>query len=97
MDTTNETITLGTSMGLEIDFNRIEYKDPNFNGPKWLTAQIPSAEIRSLCGKGNGTGFFTVTEDEVEVALIEWLARNIKGDIAKFNWMWDTYRTTKVA
>ena len=96
MNTTNETITLGTSMGLEIDFTRIEYKDPNFNGPKWLTAQIPSAEIRALCGK-DGAGYFTVTENEVEVALIDWLAKNIKGEIAKFNWMWDTYRTAKVA
>ena len=96
MDTTNETITLGNAMGLEIDFSRIEYKDAEFKGPKWLTVIIPSAEIRTLCGKG-GTGYFTVTEDEVEIALIDWLAKNLKGEVSKFNWMWDTYRTAKVA
>ena len=96
MDTTNETITLGTSMGLEIDLTRIEYKDADFKGPKWLTVNIPSAEIRALCGK-DGTGYFTVTEDEVEIALIDWLAKNLKGEVSKFNWMWDTYRTAKVA
>ena len=41
MNTTNETITLGTSMGLEIDFTRIEYKDPNFNGPRRLFTLQP--------------------------------------------------------
>lgn len=97
MDTTNETITLGTSMGLEIDFNRIEYKDADFNGPKWLTVNIPSDEIRALCGKVGYKGYFTVTEDEVEIALIDWLAKNLKGEVSKFNWMWDTYRTAKVA
>ena len=96
MDTTNETITLGSSMGLEIDFTSIEYKDANTKGPSWLTAQIPAAELRTLCGKG-GTGYFSVTEDEVEIALIDWLAKHLKCDVAKFNWQWDTYRTAKVA
>lgn len=96
MNTTNETITLGASMGLEIDFTRIEYKDPSFNGPHWLTAQIPASELRTLCGK-DGTGYLYVTEDEVELALIDWLAKNLKGDVASFNWQWDTYRTAKVA
>lgn len=95
MNTTNETITLGPSMGLEIDFTRIEYKGGN-GGPSWLTAHIPAADVRSLCGK-DGTGFFSVTEDELEIALIDWLAKHLKGDVVSFSWMWDTYRNAKVA
>ncbi|MBO6031715.1 MAG: hypothetical protein J6Q22_09600 [Prevotella sp.] len=94
--TTNETITLCSSMGLEIDFSRIEYKDPNFNGPHWLVANIPANEIRTLCGK-DGTGYFSVTEDEVEIALIDWLAKNLKGEVVSFLWLWDTYRVVKAA
>lgn len=96
MNMANETITLNSNTGLEIDFTRIDYKDAEFNGPRWLTAQIPASEIRSLCGK-DGTGYFSVTEDELEIALIDWLAANLKGEVASFNWMWDTYRMAKVA
>ena len=95
MSMTNETITLGNGWGLEIDFSRIVYKDANFNGPNWLVAHIPAADIRRLCGKS--ANWFTVTEDEVEVALIEWLANEVKGDVVSFRWLWDTYRTAKAA
>lgn len=96
MDMKNETITLNDKMGLEVDFSSIEFKDPDFNGPHWLTANIPATTIRTLCGK-DGTGYFTVTEDEVEIALIDWLAKNLKGEVVSFRWMWDTYRMAKVA
>ena len=92
----NETITLNDKIGLEIDFTRIEYKDSSFNGPHWMTANIPPAEIRSLCGK-KGTGYFTVTEDEVESALVEWLQNHLTGEVATFNWQWDTYHAANVA
>lgn len=92
----NETITLNDNMGLEVDFTSIEFKDPDFNGPHWMTANIPATDIRTLCGK-NGTGYFAVTEDEVETALSDWLAKNLKGEVVSFRWMWDTYRTAKVA
>ena len=93
--TTNETITLSNSMGLEIDFSRIEYKEGQ-HGPSWLTAHIEGKEIRTLCHK-DGMGFFTVTEDEVEEALKTWLASHLKASVASFRWMWDTYRTARVA
>ena len=95
MNMTNETITMGNGWGLEVDFSHIEYKDANFNGPNWLVAHIPAADIRRLCGKEGM--WFSVTEDEVEVALIDWLAQNLKGVVVSFRCIWDTYRTTKVA
>ena len=93
--TTNETITLSNSTGLEVDFSAIEYAD-GFKGPTWLSANIEGSEIRTLCGK-DGSGFFHVTEDEVEIALIDWLAAHLKGKVKSFRWLWDTYRTAKVA
>ena len=95
MNMTNETITMGNGMGLEIEFSHIVYKDSG-NGPDWFVAHIPAADIRRLCGKEGM--WFSVTEDEVEVALIDWLANNLKRtDIESFRWVWDTYRTAKVA
>lgn len=96
MNTTNETITLGNNMGLEIDFTRIVYKDATFSGPSWFTAHIPATEIRTLCGK-DGNGYLTITEDEVEAALFGWLAKTLKGEVASFRWMWDTYRIANAA
>lgn len=93
--TTNETITLSNSMGLEVDFTAIEYAD-GFKGPTWLTTHIEGVIIRTLCGK-DGNGFFTVTEDEVEIALIDWLAAHLRGKVVSFRWLWDTYRVAKVA
>jgi hypothetical protein len=93
--TTNETITLSNSTGLEVDFTAIEYAD-GFKGPTWLTANIEGSEIRALCHK-DGNGLFSVTEDEVEIALIDWLSAHLKGKVTGFRWMWDTYRTAKVA
>ena len=93
--TTNETITLSNSIGLEVDFTAIEYAD-GFKGPTWLTAHIDGKELRTLCGK-DGTGFFAVTEDDVEIALIDWLSAHLKGNVTSFRWMWDTYRTARVA
>ena len=96
MNTTNETITIGTKMGLEIDFSRIEYKDKAFSGPTWLTAHIPYAEVRALCGK-EGSGYLSVTEDEVEAALYGWFSKTLKSEVASFRWMWDTYRDANAA
>ena len=95
MGTINETITLNGNTGLTVDVTRIEYKD-GFHGPTWITANIPSAELRTLCGK-DGKGRFVTTEDEVEVALTKWLTRHFGHEVASFLWMWDTYLLSEVA
>lgn len=96
MTTINETITLNDRTGMEIDFTRINYTDPAHTGPKWFTVHLDPACVRRLCGKA-GTGFYSVTEDELEVALIDYLAGTLKTPVASFSWQWDTYYCAKVA
>lgn len=92
----NETITLNDKTGLEIDFDRITYKDAAHSGPTWFTAHIPPADVRRLCGK-DGTGFYEVTEDELETALYTYLAETLASPVANFRWQWDTFRQSNVA
>lgn len=96
MNTANETINLNDNTGLEIDFSRIAYAKPDSKGPTWFTSHLEPATVRRLCGKA-GTGFYSVTEDELEVALIDYLAEVLKCPVASFSWQWDTYHVTKVA
>jgi len=91
----NETISLNSRTWLEIDFNRIEYADGH-KGPSWLTAELSAAEVRNLCGKG-GSGSFSVTEDELEAVLKNWLTATIKAPVISFRWIWDTFRKVEAA
>lgn len=97
----NETINLNRNEGLDIDINRIVYKEDTGAvvdiRPNWMKVQVSANEIEKHLPKSVCGDIVIIREDELEILLKALLSKQVNSEVASFRWVWDKFRDYKAA